>query len=206
VNGVISIITKPAKETRGMTVEAGGGNLDQGFGMARYGGDLGGRTQYRLYTKYSNQVQLQEASGLNAGDGWHVLRGGFRSDTQISSQDTITLQGDIYSGTEGSPSLFLPSLTSPGLVPEERRINLSGGFFGAQWEHRYREGSEMNVTFNYNASARQDVLHERVRSFDLEFRDRLAVGSRQDVVWGVEYHPSFVAQPRGVVLVFDSGR
>jgi iron complex outermembrane recepter protein len=52
VNGVISIITKPAKETRGMTVEAGGGNLDQGFGMARYGGDLGGRTQYRLYTKY----------------------------------------------------------------------------------------------------------------------------------------------------------
>src|SRR5579872_5401121 len=38
VNGVINIITKNAKETRGALVSAGGGNVEQGFLNARYGG------------------------------------------------------------------------------------------------------------------------------------------------------------------------
>ena len=41
VNGVINIITKDTKYTRGTLVSAGGGNEEQGFINARYGGGNG---------------------------------------------------------------------------------------------------------------------------------------------------------------------
>jgi iron complex outermembrane recepter protein len=38
VYGVVNIITKKATDTHGTMIVAGAGNLDQGFGMAQYGG------------------------------------------------------------------------------------------------------------------------------------------------------------------------
>ena len=52
VNGVINIITKPAKETQGGLATAGGGDKERGFGAFRYGGTLGPKAHYRAYTKY----------------------------------------------------------------------------------------------------------------------------------------------------------
>lgn len=46
VNGVINIITKKAADTHGTMIVAGAGNLDQGFGMAQYGGTLGKLAKY----------------------------------------------------------------------------------------------------------------------------------------------------------------
>ena len=40
VNGVINIITKPAKETQGGSISGGSGTEERGFGSFRYGGDL----------------------------------------------------------------------------------------------------------------------------------------------------------------------
>src|ERR1700735_4175630 len=49
VDGVINIITKTSKDTHGALVNAGGGNLDQGFFNARYGGGNGKTFDYRIY-------------------------------------------------------------------------------------------------------------------------------------------------------------
>ena len=51
VNGVINIITKKAMNTLGTTVVAGGGNIDQGFATAQFGGTFRKNTDYRLYSK-----------------------------------------------------------------------------------------------------------------------------------------------------------
>src|SRR5712671_712159 len=51
VNGVINIITKSAKDTRGMLVSTGGGNLDQGFANFRYGAGNNDSFNYRIYGK-----------------------------------------------------------------------------------------------------------------------------------------------------------
>src|SRR5205085_7010610 len=50
VNGIINIITKPAKQTHGLYVDAGGGTEERGFGTARYGGHSGG-ADYRAYAR-----------------------------------------------------------------------------------------------------------------------------------------------------------
>src|SRR5216683_2647187 len=51
VNGVINIITKSAKDTGGMLVSTGGGNIDQGFVNFRYGAGNGKNFNYRIYGK-----------------------------------------------------------------------------------------------------------------------------------------------------------
>ena len=74
VDGVINIITKKASESRGGMVVAGGGNLNQGFGTAQYGGTLGQSTDYRVFAKYFNQEHQPNIVGSDGGDGWHSLR------------------------------------------------------------------------------------------------------------------------------------
>jgi iron complex outermembrane recepter protein len=69
VNGVINIITKKAANTHGPLVVAGGGNIDQGFGTAQYGGNIANKTDYRVYAEYLNQDHLLDATGQDGGDG-----------------------------------------------------------------------------------------------------------------------------------------
>src|SRR3984957_1438161 len=49
VNGVISIFTKKAAETKGGMVEAAGGNIERG-GTTQYGGNAGKAAEFRVYT------------------------------------------------------------------------------------------------------------------------------------------------------------
>ena len=109
VNGVISIFTKKASDTHGGLLEAEGGIVDAEFGTAQYGGQAGQATYYRVYAKYSNQDQMLDLNGQNGADGWHMLRGGFRTDSVLSSKDTLTVEGDIYTAREGLATFFLPS-------------------------------------------------------------------------------------------------
>src|SRR6266849_1979451 len=60
VNGVINIITKSAKDTGGMLVSTGGGNIDQGFVNFRYGAGNGKNFNFRIYGK-----------GFSRGAGFH---------------------------------------------------------------------------------------------------------------------------------------
>jgi len=49
VNGVINIITKNSKDTRGTLASVGGGNVDRGTGEFRQGGGFGRNASYRVY-------------------------------------------------------------------------------------------------------------------------------------------------------------
>ncbi len=49
VNGVINIITKSSKASRGTLVSVGGGNVEQGAGGFRYGNSIGNNLSYRVY-------------------------------------------------------------------------------------------------------------------------------------------------------------
>src|SRR6266849_2824498 len=93
VNGVISVFTKKAGDTSGGLIEAGLGTTEQGFATVRYGGKLGKKTDYRAFTKYFNNYHMQDLAGQSGVDGWHMLRGGFRTDSTLSSRDTLTVQG-----------------------------------------------------------------------------------------------------------------
>jgi iron complex outermembrane recepter protein len=187
VNGVINIITKKAAQTQGGMVVAGAGNLDQGFGTAQYGGRLGKSTDYRVYTKYFNQDHMPGLGGQEGADGWHLLRGGFRVDSTLSPKDTLTVQGDVYSGEEGNPSAFLPSVTSPAPVDIVRTVPLSGGFIQSVWDHSFSTRSDTTFSVFFDRYKRDDELMEQRNTFAFEFQHHIALGSRQDFIWGANY-------------------
>jgi iron complex outermembrane recepter protein len=189
VNGVINIITRRAAETRGGMVVAGGGNLDQGFGTAQYGNSMGASTDYRAFAKYFNQDHLPGPAGSDGADGWHVLRAGFRTDSRLSARDTISLEGDMYTGREGVPGSFLPSVVSV-LQNVDSEAPLSGGFLNAVWDHAFsaRAGTSLQVSFD--RYKRDDVLMEKRGTFEIAFGHHFGWGERQDIVWGANYRNS----------------
>jgi iron complex outermembrane recepter protein len=188
VNGVISIFTKKAGDTRGGLVETGEGNIAQGFGTLQYGGSLGKSTDYRVYTKYFNQAQQLDLSGHDGADGWHMLRSGFRVDSNISSKDTLTVEGDLYSGREGELAFVLPAVTSPGFITVNHEIDMGGGFIQSDWNHTYSPRSDIALQLSFDRYTRNDPSGPETRdTFYADFQHHVAWGQRQDIVWGLGY-------------------
>lgn len=201
VNGVINIITKKASDTHGALVVGGGGNTDRGFDTLQYGGHLRS-TDYRAYTTYFNNSYLPGIGGPVGGDGWHLLQGGFRTDSQISPKDSLTFQGNIYTGRDGTPTFTYPSVTAPAPVPFEEFIDLSGGFFQTSWNRKFSDRSDTTVEISYDQYARNDQLKESHHSVDLTFQHHIAANARNNVTWGVEYRYSISTTNGNLYLSF----
>jgi iron complex outermembrane receptor protein len=190
VNGVINIISKKASETQGALLIAGDGNVEQGFGTAQYGGKAGKSTDYRAYIKYLNQGQFPTATGVGGADGWRMLRGGFRSDSALSSKDVLMLQGDLYSAREGNSFAYVSFNPGPVLLNADLPVNLSGGFLQGVWNHTWSPRSDSSLHLSYDAYKRNDQLHEGRRTFALDFQHNFTGWERHNIVWGATYRYS----------------
>lgn len=184
VDGVINIITSKAGETHGGLVTAGGGNLDQGFGTVQYGGNLADKTDYRVYTKYQNNDHTPNGAGQPGGDGWHLLNGGFRTDTSLSASNEVLFQGNIYSGEENLPVTQLVSVTSPPQYTDNP-VPLSGGFLQSVWNHTISERSGTTLELSYSAYQRNDALRDGRKTVDADFQHHIEWGGRQNILWGL---------------------
>ncbi len=187
VNGVINIITKVSGDTHGGLVAAGGGNIAQGFGIAQYGGQITGRADYRVFAKYQSDGHFPDLSGQNGNDGWHLLHGGFRTDASLSSKDTLTTEGDLYSGSEGAVIVH-SSFDPPSNVNVERLAQLSGGNILSRWHHTFSNGSDTTFQFYFDRYTRSGPESREVRdTVDFDFQHHFVWGSRQDLIWGAGY-------------------
>jgi iron complex outermembrane receptor protein len=202
VNGVINIITKKASETKGARVTAGGGTIGQGFGTVQYGGDLKGSTQYRAFMKYSNYGNLPNMVGQSGGDGWHSLLGGFRSDTAVTSRDSLMFQGNLFKVRESLPTAELPSIFSPAVVPSDISTNISGGFIQGMWKHAYSEQSNSSLGISYDHYERNDGLNDGRGTLDVNFQDEYRGLARQQVTWDVEIRRASSYAPGNFTLSF----
>ena len=190
VNGVINIVTKKTFDTDGGLVVVGGGNVDQGFGTIQYGGKASKAFDYRVFTKYRNQYHLPNGDGLDGGDGWHMLQGGFRIDSVLSSKDTLMFQGDMYSAREGIPTVDFPSVRATARQNIEQLGNLSGGFIQGVWDHTSSPRSDTTLQVSFDRYVRDDLLREDRRTFDLEFLHHFSGWERQNFIWGLSYRYS----------------
>jgi iron complex outermembrane recepter protein len=185
VNGVINIITKKAQDTLGTTVTAGGGTSEQGFGAVQYGGAIKSGGAYRVFADYLNQDHLPDLNGQNGHDGLHLMHGGFRFDSNPSAGDQVTVQGDIYSGGEGSS--FVHTVLSP---PENVNVygsaGLSGGDILGRWSHAFSSTSDLTVQAYFDRYTRTGPESSEVRNtIDLDLRHHIVLGSRNDLTWGM---------------------
>jgi iron complex outermembrane recepter protein len=186
VNGVINILTKRASDTPCGLFTTGFSTAEQRFGGFRYGDRLAHVGDFRLFAKYSKRDGLAYPTGQRSVDGMEVYRGGFRVDSQLGNNDSLTWQGDTYQGTVGQ-HVDLPGL-DPLVYSANEVVDIAGGNLLTRWSHRYSTGSDFLLQAYLDTTRRSELLiGQRVTTFDLQFQQRHPLGGRQEVVWGLGY-------------------
>jgi iron complex outermembrane receptor protein len=185
VNGIINIITRPAADTQGGLVTAGGGTpLERAFGAVRYGGafgeasdgaeaeDKGAAGHYRVYGKGFDRGPLVFVGGRSAQDPMRMGQGGFRSDWHATGQDAFTLQGDAYSGRLGQ------ALRSD--------TQLDGGNLLGRWSRPVSERSDLEVQVYWDRTHRDipGQFAEHRDTWDVDLQDHLRLSEKNDLVFG----------------------
>jgi iron complex outermembrane receptor protein len=184
VDGVINIITKNTKDTRGELANAGGGSIDQGFFNTRYGGGDGERLDYRFYAFGFDRGPEYHSDGNNF-DRWRAAQGGFRIDWVANDRDTFTFQGDIYDEGAGE-SVQATYYTPPYVQVIDGTAYLSGGNILARWQRAFGEGNDLQLQAYYDRTNRREpnVIDNR-NTYDLDFLDRFRLPGRQQISWGL---------------------
>lgn len=184
VNGVINIITKPAKDTRGTFVSAGGGNEEQGFLNARYGGGNGKGFDYRFYGKAFTRSPEDHSDARNFDD-WRATQGGFRMDWTGTRNGDFTLQGDLYD-EEAGESVQVVGYTQPYSQIVDSNALLSGGNILGRWQKTLNDHNDIQVEAYYDRTNRHESnIGELRNTFDVDFLERLRLPARQNVTWGL---------------------
>ena len=193
VNGVINIITKPARDTRGPLVSAQSGTSDRVVGTLRYGGALGRRFDYRTYVRGGLRAPYSNLSGQSAQDGWDSLRAGFRADGQSARGDRYMLQAEGY-GMEADSRTVSLARVKPYQSDSLGTIQMSGASGQLRWERPLSETSNLSLEssvsgFSRNEEGISDItLSNRAASLDMQHGFR--AGKRQQVAWGLGFRRS----------------
>jgi iron complex outermembrane receptor protein len=194
VNGVINIITKNAKDSQGALVSLGGGNIDQGNGGFRYGGSLGKNFSYRVYGTAFGRGPEFHPDG-DKFDQWQVGQGGFRLDWDDHSRDNLSFQADLYKGETGQRQ-NVASYSPPASIDLHGTEDISGGHILGRWQHKFGEGSDIQVQGYFDRTYRlTPQVGESRNTFDVDFIHHLTL-PRQDLTWGLgaRWSPSDIIQ------------
>jgi iron complex outermembrane receptor protein len=170
MNGVVNIITRTSYLSTGTAMTAEAGNQEQRLGT-RYGEKLDEQTAYRIYGLGYRQDALELPDRSGAHDAWWKAQGGFRLDWS-RSDDSFTVQGDLYRGLENQLG--------------GASVRILGANLLARWQHHTETSdTQLQAYFDDTQRGAPDsgtafVLH----TYDVELQQSLLLGSANRVVWG----------------------
>ncbi len=186
VNGVINILTKPARETQGSFAAVTAGTDPRVSGRVRYGGAIDPNAHFRVYAKHTEYDNSPASAGGDAADAWRLSQGGFRFDRHDASANLITVQGDAYRGREAQ-DFILPTATPPFINSLSSHGTFDGANVLARLTHRWGSDHEVMLQGYFDYTGRDTVIFgETRRTYDLEAQDRFSAG-RQQVTLGAGY-------------------
>ena len=203
VNGVINVVTKTAKDSRGLLVRLGGGGFDRGHASARYGGSLKG-ADYRVYSQWTTKGDTRLA-GSPAGDAWSAFTSGARLDWARGVNDW-TIDGSIRAG-DGRTTWKFPSSAVPDFAPRTD-VNSSfrtGNVLG-RWTRRGDDGSTLQVQSSATILRRTDITTGDEDTFDADLQYHRVIARRHDVVAGGGYRYTRVTVGSSFAVSFATPR
>jgi iron complex outermembrane receptor protein len=186
VNGVINIITKSAAATKGGLISAGTGSQDHADTLVQYGGQAGQGASYRVFGRYFDTANSVSPDGRAAADGWQGGHAGFRSDWSLPANNALTVQGDFLKTDEGETITTLFSNALPLAATLNDSVETTAANILGRWNHTLANGSIMSlqVYYDYTRHLAQGFL-DTENTLDLDFQHHVALGSRNDLVWGL---------------------
>jgi iron complex outermembrane receptor protein len=172
VNGVVNIITKRAVDTPGGLVSLSVGNETRAIATTRYGGRLGSDAWYRVYGKFRADDEHVFATGVDAKDDVNFGQAGFRIDSNDAAAAFWTVQGDLYTGTEG---LF-----------DRPDTRVSGANLLSRFTRRWSSTSQFQAQMYYDRTFRRVQRQYRATrdTFDIDTQQQLQWSTRHALVFG----------------------
>lgn len=186
VNGVINIITKRARDTQGASLNAHGGNVEQGGGDVVYGGHLGSHGAYRVFADgWAVGANVTRAK-QNGEDDWYGFKGGLRADTDLTPKDLLTMEAEAERSNAGE--IFSTSLQPPVNATRTLRDRFSDWHIIGRWQHTASPDSEASLQVYYDHNNRADsTFGLGLTTCDIDFQHHVPWRQRQDLVWGAGY-------------------
>ncbi len=176
VNGVINVITKSSKDTKGFYAEAGAGSNLPGTASLRYGGKLNDKITYRMFGAGFHLGNTQLTNGSKANDEWTMGRAGLRMDWDVTPKDLITFEGSIYSGR-------------PNPDGNDTSIIARGDNLTVRWSHSASARSDFQLQFYYDHTLRNfgNGFKEVLKTYDIDWQNRIALSDRHEVTYGANF-------------------
>lgn len=174
VNGIISIITKRARDTDGLYVTGSVGDFMKMQVGARYADSVNEKTYYRIYAQHTERNGTFRPDGTRNVDSWKNTQVGFRVGLYPNRNDQFAIQGDVNTGIRES--------TAEGSGFDAQNVL-------ARWARQVDEKRNFTLQAYYARYWTNDPLSlaDEMKMFDLDFQYMLSVGSRHHIVWGAGY-------------------
>jgi iron complex outermembrane receptor protein len=187
VNGVINIITKPASAVSGVSAVVSGGSHSNAYGRIEVTRPAGPSADFRLFAKYRNTGRLNGLDGLTGHDAVGLAHVGGRLDWHRGPKDEATVQGDFYRGTAEQRNTVV-SMSPPYSNVVDYHGQFRGGNLMGTWQHTYSPTSDFRLKAYVDLAVHPGALiSEDLRTLDVDFQHRLAIGRRHDFMWGGGY-------------------
>jgi iron complex outermembrane recepter protein len=187
VNGVINIITKSSKDTQGGLLTAQTGSAEDLGSLLQYGGKIGSIGTYRVFGDYFNVNPSVPATGVTGADGWHGSAGGFRSDWNLSPNDTLAVQGDLSQTAEGQTLTAVIVNQLPLVRTFNDRVTVGAGDVQARYQHTFSNGSELAWRTSFDRYHRYDQAESAIEDLDTGLQYHFKTGARNDIMAGAGY-------------------
>ena len=173
VNGVINIITRSSRDTRGAYVGLSTGNEERGIVEARYGGGAGD-VSWRLFGKIADTDAQTFASGASSGDASRRGQAGFRLDGGTMEATNWRLSGTAFHSREE--------------LPDRRPSEFTDLALQGRVSHPLSPASRVDVQSYYRREYRRvpQQLTHHLETIDVDAQQSYARG-RHNAVWGAGY-------------------
>lgn len=199
VNGVINIITKSARATKGASVSASTGNELRGSLEGQWSAAAGDHLAFRAWGKLEDRQPAYGSAGYYnylvstyrdpsvANLDWESGRVGFRMDAQLTDKDRLMVEGDIYK-LGRQDRLDYPVLLPDLVDPTQAHSGSAGASLYTRWTHTAAKGSESVLQFSMD---RQDAgypfLGIALSNMTLDFQNRHLAGEHNEIYWGAGF-------------------
>lgn len=201
VNGVVNIITKSPKEVQGGQLSLVAGDEYKGDGYARYAWRPGADTAMLVHVNGFEHDASRQVGGGEGVDDWRGGGLGFKLEHD-TGDGVLHLQGATSHTEAGIEFTLISAPPAVQAVRTTQEINES--HLLARWEQRLDEARSHTLQGYLTHFDYQHLITGDSRTtLDLEYEQRLRLGERHDLVWGVGYRYSRDRVDDTAVLVFD---
>ncbi len=205
VNGVISVITRPAGAQQGLDLRVGAGTFARASLGIRYGGTFGDAA-YRVFSQASEHADSWPGAQSPLSDSWHSWTTGARVDWSRGANAFLG-QGHFATNRTRAGWQTLPSL-APGAAPMTDGLSHADevSVLG-RWTRTWTRGTELQVQA-YHTTMRRDepIIRFTESSSDLDAQYETRIGSRHGLMVGGGYRHVDVSVDNTVTVQMGENR